>query len=245
MAGEIVIACGGDGLQNLIAQQAVATGGIMAVLPLGRGNDFASSLKINCVEDTVLALNNNFIHEARYVVAEFANHSKIALTSTGVGLLSEAAFRATKIPLLKGRILYSIASLICFINLKCHEYKQEIDGVKTQSRSLIIAAAASEYTGGGIFIAPFAKKEPNLLNVLSAGAVNRRTAITLLNKAIHGMHLAHPNVDNGYFSECKIDSEATNFWSKLVYGDGEFLGELPVKFSLGKKPLRVLVPREI
>ena len=28
----------------------------------------------------------------------------------------------------------------------------------------------------------------------------------------------------------------------LVYGDGEYLGDLPAEISIGKKPLRVLVP---
>jgi len=245
MAGEIVVACGGDGLQNIVAQQAVTTGGTMAVLPLGRGNDFASSLKINSIQDAKLALAGQSIHEARYIVAEFSNHSKIALTCAGVGLLSEAAFRAAKIPLLKGRILYSVAALLCFIDLKCHEYALDLDGVESKSRNLILAAAASEYTGGGIFIAPSARSEPSMLNVLSAGAVTRRTAVNLLNKAMHGTHLAHPKVENRYCSICNLESDATNSWSKLVYGDGEFLGTLPVKLSLGKKPLRVLTPTDV
>jgi len=45
LAGKIVIACGGDGFHNIVAQQVVETGGVMSVLPMGRGNDFATSLK--------------------------------------------------------------------------------------------------------------------------------------------------------------------------------------------------------
>ena len=245
LRGEVVVACGGDGLQNIVAQQAVETGGLMTVLPLGRGNDFAASLKINTANDTVLALKNSITHHARYVKVEFSNHSRITLTCAGVGLLSEAAFRASKIPLLQGKLLYSVASLLSFINLKCHKYLVVMDGKKTSQNNLIIAGAATEYTGGGIFIAPHARQEPNLLNILSAGAVNRLSAIDLLNKAISGKHLAHPKVKNSHFAQCQIDSETKDFWSKLVYGDGEFLGELPVILTLGEKPLRVLVPKDI
>ena len=216
LRGEVVVACGGDGLQNIVAQQAVETGGLMTVLPLGRGNDFAASLKINTANDTVLALKNGITHHARYVTVDFSNHSRITLTCAGVGLLSEAAFRASKIPLLQGKLLYSVASLLSFINLKCHKYLVVMDGKKTSQNNLIIA-----------------------------GAVNRLSAINLLNKAISGKHLAHPKVKNSHFAQCQIDSETKDFWSKLVYGDGEFLGELPVILTLGEKPLRVLVPKDI
>ena len=115
----------------------------------------------------------------------------------------------------------------------------------THQESLIIAGAATEYTGGGIFIAPHARQEPNLLNILSAGSVTRLSAVNLLNKAISGKHLAHPKVENSYCGQYEIDSNTQDFWSKLVYGDGEFLGKLPVKLTLGVKPLRVLIPEQI
>ncbi len=245
LRGEVVVACGGDGLQNIVAQQAVETGGLMTVLPLGRGNDFAASLKINTANDTVLALKNGITHHARYVKVDFSNHSRITLTCAGVGLLSEAAFRASKIPLLQGKLLYSVASLLSFINLKCHKYLVVMDGKNTSQNNLIIAGAATEYTGGGIFIAPHARQEPDLLNLLSAGAVTRLSAVNLLNKAISGKHLSHPKVKNNYCTQCEIDSNTQDFWSKLVYGDGEFLGKLPVKLTLGIKPLRVLIPTQI
>ena len=245
LKGETVIACGGDGLQNIVAQQAVETSGLMTVLPLGRGNDFAASLKIHNANDTASALKNRITHHARYVEVSFANHSRITLTCAGVGLLSEAAFRASKIPFLQGKLLYSVASLLCFINLKCHKYQLKVDGDVALQESLIVAGAATEYTGGGIFIAPHARQEPDLLNILSAGAVNRRSAVNLLNKAISGKHLSHPKVKNNYCTQCEIDSNTQDFWSKLVYGDGEFLGKLPVKLTLGIKPLRVLIPTQI
>ena len=120
-----------------------------------------------------------------------------------------------------------------------------MDGKKTSQNNLIIAGAATEYTGGGIFIAPHARQEPDLLNLLSAGAVTRLSAVNLLNKAISGKHLSHPKVKNDYCAQCEIDSNTQDFWSKLVYGDGEFLGKLPVKLTLGAKPLRVLIPTQI
>ena len=107
----LVIACGGDGLQNLVAEQAVKTGGSMIPFPMGRGNDFASSLGIENHKDVKIALTSGEFHKSRYIIAEFDQHKKVCLTCAGVGLLSEAAFRASKIQILKGRFLYAVATL--------------------------------------------------------------------------------------------------------------------------------------
>ena len=109
---------------------------------------------------------------------------------------------------------------------------------------LIFAGAASEYTGGGIFMAPEARKDPARMNVLFAKSVNRGAAIRLLAKALSGKHLAHEKVTSSFFSRCRIETETDNFWSSLVYGDGEYLGVLPVSLSVGNRPLNVLVPKE-
>ena len=50
------------------------------------------------------------------------------------------------------------------------------------------------------------------------------------------------NVINSHVSEFEINTQSSNSWAKLVYGDGEYLGTLPVKISIGKDPLNVLVP---
>ena len=75
-----------------------------------------------------------------------------------VGLLSEAAFRASKIPILRGISLYTIATLVSFINLKNHKYKISYNNNVVNEELVILASAASQYTGG-MLIAPDALKE--------------------------------------------------------------------------------------
>ena len=238
----LVVACGGDGLQNIVAEQAVNTGGTMAVFPMGRGNDFAASLKIHNSKDLETSLSSNIIHKARYLNVEFEGYKKICLTCAGVGLLSEAAFRASRIPILKGSLLYAIATLISFINLHNHGYKLLMNGERKDQSFLIIAGAASPYTGGGMYIAPDAFKEETNVNLLSAKKVGRLQAVKLLSQVFSGAHIHNKNVINSHINEFEILTESKNPWAKLVYGDGEFLGNLPVKISIGRDPLNVLVP---
>jgi len=237
---DIVIACGGDGMHNLIAQQAIETSSIIGILPFGRGNDFARSLGINSMKKAIENLKRDKVTECRYLNIEFSNSKKIALTCAGVGLLSEAAYRASKIPFLKGSLLYAISALICFISLKNHSYSLTVNGKRKKQEALILAGAASPYTGGGMFIAPDASKKKNELNLLYASGLQRLGAIGLLLKVFSGSHIKHPAVSNTHTKSFKIETNSTDKWSSIVSGDGEYLGELPVKISLGIKPLKVL-----
>lgn len=241
-AGEIVVACGGDGFQNVVAQQAVETGGLMTVLPMGRGNDFAASLGIGGPADTEAAIRGRHVHHARYTTLEFADRTRICVTCAGVGLLSEASFRAARLPVLQGKPLYVVAALISLMRLRCHGYSVALDGRKIAEDLLILVAAASERTGGGIKIAPRARARPDLLNVLYATRVGRAEALRLLLKALSGKHLDHPKVQNSFQRQCRIECETDAFCASLVYGDGEYLGALPVTLRLGTNPLRILVP---
>jgi len=240
--GRLVVACGGDGLQNIVAHQAVDTGGIMTVLPLGRGNDFAMSIGITKPENVITALGSGRILNTRYLLVTFGNHQRICLTCAGVGLLSEAASRASRIPILKGSLLYAVAALASFVKLKNHCYQISCDGKEIEGRYLIITGAASPYTGGGMFIAPDAFKECGMVNTLYAGKVGRREAVRLLLKVFSGAHLDHPVITNRHFNEIILDTPSENRLARLVYGDGEYLGDLPVKLTIGSKPLHVLVP---
>jgi diacylglycerol kinase family enzyme len=65
-----------------------------------------------------------------------------------------------------------------------------------------------------------------------------------LGQALFGKHLSHEKVTSSYFSRCRIQTETENFWSSLVYGDGEFLGVLPATLNVGDGLLKVLVPKD-
>ena len=239
---QIVVACGGDGTVNLVANQAIIYDGIMSILPLGRGNDFAKFIGINNINQFKRMLINSTILKCEYLDLNFKNIKKICLTSAGVGLLSEAAYRASKTPVFQGILLYLIAALTSFINLKAHSYIVNFDKMKSLNEKLtILVAASTPFAGGGMHIAPDALKYENKINLLYAKKVSRIQAIGLLSKVMSGNHLGHPKVNNFHVKNCVIETNDKNFWAPLVYGDGEHLGNLPVDIKKGQKRLKVLV----
>ena len=74
----LVIACGGDGMINLIAQQAIETSSVIGILPFGRGNDFARSLGIKSIRQAIDNLKQKKVTECRYLDLKFSNNSKIS-----------------------------------------------------------------------------------------------------------------------------------------------------------------------
>ena len=235
----LVVACGGDGFINIIAQKAIDCSCKMAILPFGRGNDFARSLNLHTLDKAVDAIRTGNFKSVSYLSVVFSNNSRISLTNAGVGLLSEASFRASKIPVLKGSLLYASAALISFINLKSHRYVVTTDAQKMEMENLILAGAASQYTGGGMYIAPDAKKFRDKLNLLFAKKLSRIQAIILLIKVFSGSHIFHNAVTNTHVGSVKIESLSSDRWSSIVSGDGEHLGDLPVTVHLGRKPLKI------
>jgi diacylglycerol kinase family enzyme len=105
--------------------------------------------------------------------------------------------------------------------------------------NLILAAAASQYTGGGMYIAPDAKKFRDKINLLFAKKLSRIQAVILLIRVFSGSHIFHSSVTNTHVGTVKIESLSSDRWSSIVSGDGEYLGDLPVTISLGKKPLKI------
>ena len=235
----LVVACGGDGFINTIAHKAIDYACNMALLPFGRGNDFARSLDLDTPEKAIDAIRGRNFKSVRYLNVVFSDNNRISLTNAGVGLLSEASFRASQIPVLKGPLLYASAALISFINLKSHQYVVTTESQKMEMNNLILAGAASEYTGGGMYIAPDAKKFRDKLNLLFAKKLSRIQALILLIKVFSGRHIFHSSVTNTHVGSVKIESRSSDQWSSIVSGDGEYLGDLPVTIHLGKKPLKI------
>ena len=235
----LVVACGGDGFINIIAQKAIDYACNMALLPFGRGNDFASSLDLDTLEKAIDAIRGRNFKSVRYLNVVFSDNNRISLTNAGVGLLSEASFRASQIPVLKGPLLYASAAIISFINLKSHKYVVTTESQKMEMNNLILAGAASEYTGGGMYIAPDAKKFRDKLNLLFAKKLSRLQAVKLLIMVFSGRHIFNHAVTNTHVRSVKIESLNSDKWSSIVSGDGEYLGELPVTIHLGKKALKI------
>jgi diacylglycerol kinase family enzyme len=97
--------------------------------------------------------------------------------------------------------------------------------------------ANGRYFGGGMQVAPEAKLDDNLLDVVIIGNFGKLELIKNISRVYKGTHLTHPKVRLEKGTSVTIES-AQQF---LLHADGELLGEGPVSFSILPKALSLVV----
>ncbi len=104
-------------------------------------------------------------------------------------------------------------------------------------RILNVVVANGGYVGGGMHIAPGAKLDDSLFEVVIVGDIGRFELLKALPTVYKGTHVDHPKVSMRKARRVTVESPERI----LVYADGELLGEGPASFSLLPAALSVVV----
>lgn len=234
--GDTVAAVGGDGTIGLIAGALRGTPGRLAVIPAGRGNDFARVMQIPT--DPRAAARVALDGEERQVdVGEVDGETFICIASLGFD--SDANRIANEAKLVKGNLVYLYAALRALAAWKHANFHVVVDGQPHDMRGWSVAVANSKAYGGGMFIAPQADLDDGLLDVVMVSESNKRTFLKDLPKVFKGTHIGNPRVHvlRGEKVEISADRPFT------IYADGDPIAELPATVSVSRRSLNVLVPR--
>ncbi len=97
--------------------------------------------------------------------------------------------------------------------------------------------ANGRYFGGGMHIAPEAKPDDSLFDMVIVGNIGKIELIKTMPRVYKGTHLTHPKVRLEKDTCLTIESSR----KFLLHADGELLGEGPVSFSLIPKALSLAV----
>jgi YegS/Rv2252/BmrU family lipid kinase len=234
-AGETVAAFGGDGLVGTLAGVMCGRESALAILPGGRGNDFARVLGIPAdpVEAAAVAVNGG---ERLLDVGEVDGKTFVGIAS--LGLDSDANRIANDAKLVKGNLVYLYAALRALAQWKPATFDVTIDGDRHTFSGYSVAVANSKAYGGGMYLVPHAELDDGILDVMLAGQYSKLRALLDLPKAFKGTHVNNPDLTflRGERIEISADRPFT------VYADGDPIADLPVSIRVAKRVLRVLVP---
>ena len=233
--GDTVAAVGGDGTIGLIAGALRGTPGRLAVIPAGRGNDFARVLKIptDPAEATAVALDGI---EAVVDVGDVDGETFVCIASLGFD--SDANRIANEAKLVKGNLVYLYAALRALIGWKHANFRVVVDGEPHDMRGWSVAVANSKAYGGGMFIAPQAELDDGKLDVVMVSESPKRTFLKDLPTVFKGTHLENPRVH--VLRGEKVELSADRPFD--IYADGDPIGTLPATVSVSPRSLKVLVP---
>jgi diacylglycerol kinase (ATP) len=233
---ELIVAGGGDGTNQAVASALRNTSAVLGILPLGRGNDLAHGLGIPT--DPLAACQ--VLQDGRPMAIDLglASNGKVFLNVAGAGFDAEVTRYANRIRWFKGNFVYLLAIFVKLVSFRPARFTLEHDGGTWQGKAMMVAVANSRYYGGGLFVAPQARPDDGLLDVVIIGDLSRLEFVRAFPTVYRGTHIHHPKVQVFRTKRISIASEAP-FCS---YADGDFLGDLPISLEAQPQAIRILVP---
>jgi YegS/Rv2252/BmrU family lipid kinase len=234
-AGELAASMGGDGLAGAVAGELRGTDAVMALLPGGRGNDFARKLGIG--HDPVAACDLIAAgRERRVDVAEAGGRTYVGILSAGFDSEVNAIANATRLPL--GTLVYLYGALRALAAWRPARWEVSIDGERREFTGYSVAVANSGVFGGGMWLVPHAEIDDGLLDVVLTAHKPRLHYLRVLPKVFKGRHVDDSALT--FVRGREITFAADRPFT--AYADGDPITDLPATVRVLPRALRVIAP---
>jgi diacylglycerol kinase (ATP) len=230
--GHVVLGVGGDGMIGCVGGALIGTGATFGIVAAGRGNDFARHLRLPKAPAELAELLLNGVARPVDAIEVNGNH---VLGSVYAGVDAVANVHANN-SRLRGRASYTFAALQAIVAWRPTTYTVTVDGDTITRDAFTVVAANSGFYGFGRRIAPDARVDDGLLEVVIVKHASRRLFITMMNELSDGSHVRRPEVEVLRGREVRIEASRP-----LPYGaDGELPGTLPVLARVLPSALQVV-----
>ncbi|MBA2517399.1 MAG: diacylglycerol kinase family lipid kinase [Solirubrobacterales bacterium] len=233
--GELAVAMGGDGLIGAVAGELHSTGGILGVLPGGRGNDFARKLGIPA--DPVAACSTLAAGTTRAIdVAELGGRTYLGIASAGLDSDVQAIANATRLPL--GTFVYLYGTLRALWSWRPARWEVVLDGTPRTFVGYSVAVCNTGVFGGGMRLAPHADLEDGLLDVVLTESSSKARFLANLPRVFRGTHIHDPTVTVLRAREVTFGADRPF----VACADGDPIADLPATVRVLPGALRVVAP---
>jgi len=216
----------------------------VAFLPLGTGADFHRTLDIP--RDPGLAVaalasgKGRRIDAGRvhYVGDDGQTHETyfVNVASAGLsGVVTRSVNGTSKA--LGARLAFLIGTLVGLARFRPRRVRLRLDGAEIFAGELaLVAAANGRYFGGGMHVAPKARPDDGLLDVVIVPALPKRVLVTRLPRLYAGTHLAVPGVSLQRGRRLELEPEGPPALGEI---DGESIARLPMSVEVLPGALQV------
>ncbi len=217
---DCVVAVGGDGSVNDVAQGLKDTGVHMGIIPCGSGNGLARTLKIP-LRPTLAVQTLNKLH-SQTIDSIVVNDRHLSVNASGVGFDAHIA-RLLKAVKKRGFQAYSSIFFREYASYESNNYRLTIDGRTLSRKAWFIAIANGSQYGYNLTVAPKAKLTDGLLDISIIDKVPiDHLAITapmaFMNLLDHSQHVE-------MFRAKEIHIEGNRDKWVNIDGEGENLGD--------------------
>jgi diacylglycerol kinase (ATP) len=207
----------------------------LGVIPAGGGNDAARSLGLPFGDPLAAAALLPRLRRRPADLARVGERSYLIVA--GAGFDSEVNRVANqRLSWAKGRLRYAGAVLVELVVGRPAGFRLTLDGELHELRAWFITVANCQSYGGGMRIAPDARLDDGLLDVVVVGDIGKPAFLATFPKVFSGRHLEHPAVTLHRARRVELDGDR----ALAVYADGEPSGSLPATFAVHPAAIAVL-----
>ncbi|MHA2497152.1 MAG: diacylglycerol/lipid kinase family protein [Candidatus Hodarchaeales archaeon] len=236
---DLIIAAGGDGTVNEVANGLIGSDIPLGCLPSGTGNDITSSFGIPM--DTTAACLLLLRGKRRKMDVGCITHKRgkrFFLGVTGIGYDAEVTKAANELGkrFMTGTLPYMVAIFRVLRRFTPIEFEVAFGELKASFEAMLVSVGNGPMYGGHMKICPNAKLDDNLFDLTILGKVSRFHLMQLFTLVYSGKHIEHHSVGAKKIAEFTISSNR----STLVQADGEIIGHLPMKFETIPNALSVI-----
>jgi diacylglycerol kinase (ATP) len=233
-----IVAMGGDGTVNEVANGLQGFDSILCVIPAGNGNDFVRTVGIPI--DPFHALDVLMHGTTRTIDVGRVAEDRCVVNGLGVGIDAQVARDVLRMERLRGVPAYLTAAVKEVFRFKAFPITLAAEDWNLEFECLSLGIANGPFCGGGFKLAPLAKVDDGRIDVAAVGDFPRLERLIRLPQARAGKHLSLSRVHYR-----QVESVTVSSPSKLVaHVDGEpyKLPREPFRVEVVPNALRVLVP---
>lgn len=197
--GETVVAVGGDGLAGTLAAAVSESGGVLGVIPTGRGNDFARMLGIpRDPAGAARALVAGRPAPADLIGVRAHGAPEVVVAgSVYLGLVAEGGEIVGRARWVRGPVGYQAAGVLALAAWRQATFTLELagpddgspGGAASQFPGFCVVVANSAYLAAGVRALPDADIADGLLDVLTVEHGPRISFLKVMRRAAKGTHL--------------------------------------------------------
>lgn len=254
-----VIACGGDGTVNEVANGILRSGEDveLGILPSGTGGDFRRTLELPESDREIAAVLQSgrtklidvgkvtfHDHSGERTCRYFLNVSSAGLSADVIKRVKSAKlFDWLPLESVRGRTNYLVSALQEVLDLEPSLVRVRFDeGDEHTLQTIAFCVANSRYFGGGIKVAPDALIDDGLLDVINFGDIGTARILANALSIYRGKHHGLAEINGKQAKKIEI-SAADPSHTIHIETDGELPGRLPAIFEIVPNALKVRVPR--
>ena len=206
----------------------------LGIIPAGTGNSFMHDIGVLDPEEAVKNIIKEKIKFIDIAKIKMKKETVFSINIIGWGLVTDINVSAEKFRWL-GSQRYNLTTLLHVLTNKKRKAKLFVDGEELNQKFSFIIACNTIHTGKGMKIAPKAKLDDGLLDLIVVPETQIFKLLTMFPKIFDGSHLGHEVLQYYQVKEFSLKpsiDESLNL-------DGEVYGKTPIDVSVIKHGLSI------